>query len=152
MITPNLKTYIPSRAVWYIVFSRSVIFFLLGIFWKFFLVIAIIVALYLFFYYKYFFTFIVNDRGVTINSGILFHSSRSIGLERIQNVTSTRGPLQMMFGIAKIHLWTASPGQIQIREKTSASRADGELYLLSADATWFAEHYLSEKAIPTLNH
>jgi len=128
-------------------------FFLIGIFmallsWPLgyvLIFIGVAVALYAWAYYGYFFHYCVGDKGITINSGILFRESKTIGLEGIQNVTNTRGPVQMLFGVATTHLWTASPGQIDFPEKKSKTKADGEIYLPWSDADWLKEHYLARR-------
>jgi uncharacterized membrane protein YdbT with pleckstrin-like domain len=80
-----------------------------------------------------------GDQSITIKSGLIFRKTVSINYVRVQNADVSRGPLQMLFGIATLNLWTASPGQVQTvsdnRGNThSVNRPEGRLVLLRADA------------------
>src|ERR1700722_19752649 len=88
------------------------------------------------------FSFTIGDRNVTINSGVLFRQSKTIDYGRIQNVDNARGPIQMMFGITAVNIWTASQDQFHtsttmvggIPRTRQTARPEGKLYLLKQDA------------------
>ncbi|GEM_PF-5124958 len=72
------------------------------------LVIAIVWAS--LFYDRY--TFMVNHEGIHINRGILWKRSVIIPYERVQHVTITRGPLEILLGIASLNIFTAGTASI----------------------------------------
>jgi membrane protein YdbS with pleckstrin-like domain len=90
-------------------------------------------------------SYVVSEKTITINSGILVKRSKSIPFESIQNTTSNRGPMAMIFGISRINIWTASPAQIQIRNGNSENRPSGSLLLRKDDVEWLKEHILKNK-------
>ncbi|MCK4614939.1 MAG: PH domain-containing protein [Thermoplasmata archaeon] len=57
------------------------------------------------FYHRYIYS--IRDDGVYINRGIWFKSNRTIPYERVQHIAVTRGPLEIIFGIHDINIFTA---------------------------------------------
>lgn len=80
------------------------------------------------------FSYIVADQNVTINSGVLFRQSKVIDFNKIQNVDNTRGPIQMMFGLTSVNIWTASEDQFVRSGRNTVMRPEGRLYLSIQDA------------------
>ena len=62
------------------------------------------------FYERYLYQ--IKRDGIYINRGIWFKTSRVIPYERIQHISVTRGPLQILFGISDINLFTAGTGSM----------------------------------------
>ena len=99
------------------------------------------------------FSFMVSEQGITINSGVLFRSSRTIDFNKVQNVDNTRGPLQMMFGLTGVNIWTASQDQLRFSTVTiggiprtrASARPDGKLYLSGQDADYLKD-YIAKKS------
>jgi len=54
----------------------------------------------------------VGDDGVYINRGIWFKNNRTIPYERIQHISVTRGPIEILFGISDINIFTAGTGSL----------------------------------------
>ncbi len=88
------------------------------------------------------FSFVVSEKIITINSGVIFRQSRAIDFNKVQNVNNTRGPIQMMFGLTTLNIWTASQDQLSFSTVTIGgvpqtrmkARPDGKLYLTQQDA------------------
>lgn len=53
------------------------------------------------------FRFSLQGSRLWIRSGVLFHREKSIPLTRIQHVDVSRGPLERMFGLASVTVFTA---------------------------------------------
>ena len=53
------------------------------------------------------FRFSLQQRRLWLRSGVLFHREKSIPLARIQHVDVSRGPLERMFGLARVTVFTA---------------------------------------------
>jgi membrane protein YdbS with pleckstrin-like domain len=53
------------------------------------------------------FRFSVQGSRLWIRSGVFFHREKSIPLARIQHVDVSRGPLERMFGLARVTVFTA---------------------------------------------
>jgi len=62
------------------------------------------------FYDRY--LYMIGDDGVYINRGIWFKSNRTIPYERIQHISVTRGPLEILFGISDLNIFTAGTGSM----------------------------------------
>jgi len=54
----------------------------------------------------------IKQDGVYINRGIWFKSNRRIPYERIQHISVTRGPLEILFGIHDLNIFTAGTGSM----------------------------------------
>ena len=81
------------------------------------------------------FSFQLSSRNIIINSGVVVRDSRTIDFGKIQNVEMQRGPLQMLLGLTKVKIWTASMDQISFNQNgTSTARPDGLLTVYSEDA------------------
>lgn len=107
------------------------------------------------------FSYAITDLNVTITSGVIFRQSKTIDLVRIQNVDTLYGPLQMLFGIAVLNIWTASPGQFMssssmitignTRQTQMTARPEGRLYLLRQDAENLRAQLSNRGAIQNVN-
>jgi len=62
------------------------------------------------FFERYFYS--VRPDGVYINRGIWFKSERVIPYERVQHITVTRGPMEIIYGIFDINIFTAGTGSM----------------------------------------
>jgi len=90
--------------------------------------------------YKWF-SFLLTDKNISIDSGVLFRRSTTIRFDRIQDVNTIRNPLHMMLGLASVAIWTASLDQ----RVGNANRPDG-LIVLDADTAEWLKEYLSDPA------
>jgi membrane protein YdbS with pleckstrin-like domain len=88
--------------------------------------------------YKWF-SFVLTDKNISIDSGVLFRRSCTIRFDRIQDVNTIRNPLHMMLGLASVAIWTASLDQ----RAGKANRPDGLIVLNADTADWLRE-YLSD--------
>jgi membrane protein YdbS with pleckstrin-like domain len=88
--------------------------------------------------YKWF-SFVLTDKNISIDSGVLFRRSTTIRFDRIQDVNTIRNPLHMMLGLASVAIWTASLDQ----RVGNANRPDG-LIVLNADTAEWLREYLSD--------
>jgi membrane protein YdbS with pleckstrin-like domain len=88
--------------------------------------------------YKWF-SFVLTDKNISIDSGVLFRRSCTIRFDRIQDVNTIRNPLHMMLGLASVAIWTASLDQ----RVGNANRPDG-LIVLNADTADWLKEYLSD--------
>jgi len=105
------------------------------------------------------FSFTVTELNITINSGIIVRKSKTIDFVRIQNVDVVSNPFQMIFGISRVDIWTASPNQSQVstvmvggvpRTRT-INRPEGMLYLLKQDAQDIRAQLSNKGAIQNVN-
>jgi membrane protein YdbS with pleckstrin-like domain len=88
--------------------------------------------------YKWF-SFVLTDKNISIDSGVLFRRSTTIRFDRIQDVNTIRNPLHMVLGLASVTIWTASLDQ----RVGKANRPDG-LIVLNADTAEWLKEYLSD--------
>jgi membrane protein YdbS with pleckstrin-like domain len=88
--------------------------------------------------YKWF-SFLLTEKNISIDSGVLFRRSTTIRFDRIQDVNTIRNPLHMMLGLASVAIWTASLDQ----RVGNANRPDG-LIVLDADTAEWLKEYLSD--------
>jgi len=84
------------------------------------------------------FSFVLTDRSITIDSGVLFRRSCTVRFDRIQDIDSIRDPLHMLLGLKSVAIWTASPDQ----RVGNANRPDGLIVLEAHTADWLSD-YLS---------
>ena len=159
MITLNTPTKLPISLKWYVLAKLAIIFFviplpfmLLGnnaalsaIFFSFVVFIVLLIWLYTIVSYR-FVSFAVGENMITINSGIFVKHSSAISFGQIQNVTSTRGPLAVLFGFSKLNIWTASPSQIHVQSGNSADTSTGLLWLKTVDAEWLKNFILAKRS------
>lgn len=54
------------------------------------------------------FHFDVRDRDLLVERGVLFRQSVAIPLDRIQHVDTRQGPLERMFGLSRVVVYTAA--------------------------------------------
>jgi membrane protein YdbS with pleckstrin-like domain len=166
MIPLNTKLGLPSRAFWYIALRSLVVAFLvlllgsvmqlitrlpgascsghpcnpasgahLAAFVYLFAAFLVVRAVLNFKWYS----FVVTDRNLTIDSGVLARSSNTIRFDRIQDVNTRRDPLHALLGLTSVDIWTASPDQFAGNRR----RPEGHLVLEADDADWLRD-YLSE--------
>ncbi|MDO8561943.1 MAG: PH domain-containing protein [bacterium] len=101
------------------------------------------------------FSFVLTERGVTINSGVLFRQSKTIDSNRMQNVNNVRGPLLMIFGLTGVQIWTASPDQVSFSTSYSRNgrstivrpKPDGLLILRKGDAEWVRNYLTQQRGV-----
>lgn len=85
------------------------------------------------------FSFVLTDKSISINSGVLFQNSCTIRFDRIQDIDLVRNPLHLLLGLKSVAIWTASPDQ----RVGNSKRPDGLLLLDAESADWLKE-YLSD--------
>lgn len=90
-------------------------------------------------------SYIVSEKIITINSGILIKKSKSIPFDGVQNINNGRGLVAMIFGVSKINIWTASVGQIHITNGNSQNKPAGSLLIGRDDAEWLKDYILKNK-------
>lgn len=86
--------------------------------------------------YFHFFSFVVEDKKITINSGIIIKRSKTISFDQIQSVDNVRGILAQVFGLTKTNIWTSSPQQINLQSGQSQNLPDVSIILLREDGDW----------------
>ena len=89
-------------------------------------------------------SFVLSDKSITINRGLMFRNSSTIRFDRIQDVRGSRGPLLDIFGLEAIGLWTASPDQ----RVGNSRRPDGQLLLDVQEAEWLKQFLAEPSAHP----
>jgi membrane protein YdbS with pleckstrin-like domain len=91
------------------------------------------------------FSFGVEANLVSVHSGVVVQSRKAVQYEESENADVVRGPLMMLFGLANLRVFTASPGQIHIVQTKNGSRTvhtpDIDLVLPIADASALAERF-----------
>ena len=85
------------------------------------------------------FWFVLTDKNISINSGIIVRKSCTIRFDRIQDIDTFRGPLHLLLGLESVAIWTASLDQRAGR----VNRPDGLLVLETDAADWLRD-YLSD--------
>lgn len=90
-------------------------------------------------------SFIVGEKEITINSGILSKHSRAIPFSTIQSVENSRPILYRLFGISGFNIWTSSPEQVRFSEKGVSREPDGRLELSKSDGKWLKDFILSKR-------
>ena len=88
--------------------------------------------------YKWF-SFLLTDKSISIDSGVVFRRSCTIRFDRIQDVDVLRNPLHLLLGLKSVAIWTASLDQ----RIANSSRPDG-LIVLEADTADWLRDYLSD--------
>jgi len=88
------------------------------------------------FYYKTF-SYTLSDEAISITSGIIFVSTKSIDFHDIQNISSSFGPVLNLFGLGILSGFTSSPGQIIVsgnsKSTTTSYRPDIHIILNKED-------------------
>lgn len=92
--------------------------------------------------------FSIDETKIIINYGIISKKSNAIAFDRVQNISCTKGPLLNIFGLSKIEIWTASPGQVAIARGNSSSTPEEILILLDADSKWLQDYVLNKHNQP----
>ncbi len=147
MMNLNTQIKLPPRIRWYwltiiiLILLPFLLFFLFAFFVL--AILALPVFLYLLLFYKYF-TFVINENKITINSGIIIKNSQSIPFNRVQNIRNVRGILSRIFGLSKVSIWTSSPEQIKAYGGSTTHKPDGILYLITEDANWLKDFILDK--------
>ena len=81
------------------------------------------------------YSFVLTDRTLSIQSGVVSQGSTTFRLDRIQDVDLSRGPLLRWLGLQSVSIWTASVDQHAGRR----SRPDGFMVLDVGTADWLKE-------------
>lgn len=93
--------------------------------------------------------FSIDETKIIINYGIISKKSNAIAFDRIQNISCTKGPLLNIFGLSKIEIWTASPGQIANAGGNISPTPEEILILLDTDSKWLQDYVLNKHNQPT---
>ena len=64
--------------------------------------------------YKWF-SFLLTDKTIRIDSGVMFRRSCTIRFDRIQDVDILRNPMHLLLGLKSVAIWTASFDQSHSR-------------------------------------
>lgn len=139
----GIKNRMPINYFWYKLTSLIILFLLIslpfavtGNFLNFFRVIIISVgiplAIYRWLVFRNFF-FYIEDNKLTIFSGIIIKSSKTIAFNMIQNFETKSGLVANIFGLTTISIWTGSPSQIQVVNGNSRNNADIYFYIKKSD-------------------
>ena len=101
------------------------------------LALFVLIVLYNILYYNMY-SFVLDSDKISVTSGVVFSSTKTVDFKTIQNISSQRGPLLMLFGLEILQGFTSSPGQLVItgnRGQSNASyRPDISIPLISDDA------------------
>ncbi len=97
-----------------------------------------LMTLYNVLYYKMY-SFVVNPDKISVTSGVIFPSTKTVDFKIMQNIATRRGPLLRVFELEILQGFTSSPGQLVIsssgRGRTNTTyRPDISIPLISADA------------------
>jgi uncharacterized membrane protein YdbT with pleckstrin-like domain len=140
VIPLNSRQFLPARAFWYLALRAllgAVVFVMLGRFahflatapagrcsgilcgnsksgviaWILYLLAGIMIVKSIL-RFKWF-SFILTDRTINIDSGFFTQRSRVIRFDKIQDVEARRGVLCMLLGLKSVTIWTASLDQIR---------------------------------------
>ena len=57
----------------------------------------------------------LRDKDITYRSGLLWHSVTTIPFQRIQHAEVNRGPLEQLFGLASLKVYTAGGGSTDLQ-------------------------------------
>jgi uncharacterized membrane protein YdbT with pleckstrin-like domain len=60
------------------------------------------------------FSFVVSDKAITINSGLIFKKNKEINFNVIYRISGVSGPLQMIFGLKQVSMMTASLQELML--------------------------------------
>ncbi len=101
-------------------------------------ILLCIVVLYNILYFTMY-SFVLDSDKISITSGVVFSSTKTIDFKAIQNVSTQRGPLLMMFGLETVQGFTSSPSQLVIQSNgnggsSTTYRPDISITRVSADA------------------
>ena len=84
-------------------------------------------------------SFVLTDKSISIESGVLVRNSCTFRYDRIQDIDTYQDPLHRMLGLKSVAIWTSSPDQFAARTR----RPNGLLVLEQEDADWL-KSYLSD--------
>lgn len=153
MITYNQKTHLPSSVLVY-KFIQAFIGSIILIAFTFFApqlspfrLILPIVTLLLSFGYTYLwwslYRYEISSEAITIQSGVLFRSNKSVAFNDLQSAEVNTGPLLLMLGLGRFVAFTASPRQVVMNTSynqngrggtSSTIRPDVDLIITKAEA------------------
>jgi membrane protein YdbS with pleckstrin-like domain len=102
------------------------------------LILLCLMVLYNISYYKMY-SFLLDSDKISVTSGVFFQSTETVDFKTIQNVSTKRGPLLMLFGLEVVQGFTSSPDQLIVSSNGKGGtrttyRPDISIPLLSADA------------------
>jgi membrane protein YdbS with pleckstrin-like domain len=104
----------------------------------------ILTALYTCWYFITY-TYTVGIDRLSIKSGVIVTSDKSVQFEEAENTSLVRGPLLMLFGLGNLRVFTSSPGQLQIVTTKNGTRTihkpDVDIVLPIADTSALAERF-----------
>ena len=112
------------------------------------LIVSSVVLAYPLLYYLLF-TYEINERAITVNSGILFRQYETIDFNKVQAIDNERNPLLMLFGLTRVEIWTASWDQLASGAGPNAARIrprpDMRLILQKDDASKLRDFVMRSK-------
>lgn len=96
-------------------------------------------------------SFIVEEKSLTINSGVISKNSTTIPFDGIQNIDCSTNPTISLFNLYQIKIWTASSAGMVVRDGTGENKPIGMLLLMKEDAEFLRKMILDKKSITTEN-
>ena len=87
--------------------------------------------------------FFLTDTTLTTVAGYLYRNSCSFRFDRIQDIDTSRGPIQALLGLKTVTIWTASPDQFAGKRR----RPDARLVLDSDSADWLRDYLANPSAV-----
>ena len=143
---PDVKSYFFVKMA-LLVTLLSFPFSVFGGFWGMFLILLLFLGLPILIYLLIDInnvSFVVEEKKITINSGIIIKNSKSIPFANVHNVVISSGSVAKLFKVSRIDIWTASQSQ------TSASngvehKPDGSLILKSEASIWLQKFILDNR-------
>lgn len=148
MIAFDIPQELPSKFLWYLFTKLFLILVVISWFFSFIvkswimafmsiltltMIIWIPLIIYIYLYYKTF-SFQIDKENVIIKSGVIFKGLKTIPFNSAQTVNLNTGPLQGLFGLSTVQIWTSSQSQMQINKGNSEQTPDGILNLDTKDA------------------
>jgi membrane protein YdbS with pleckstrin-like domain len=149
MIQQNIDLKLPSSALTYYMVTLPLFPIILTAFLYFyppttqyslFIGLALIVLIIVYsFAYVATFSYQITGDSITINSGVLFKSSKIVNFNDLQNTNVKMGPLLSMFGLASLEGFTSNPTQLIISSDSrghtqTTQNPDIKVLLLREDA------------------
>jgi len=100
------------------------------------LILFILGAIVLFIAYLeyYYFSLELGSDSLTVKSGVIVKSLKTIAFKSIQSVDVSYDPLIQIFGLVIVRVWSSSPQQFNLNSGDSHNRPDLAFYLTKAEA------------------
>lgn len=149
MITQNSKLTLPQSVIFYKVIQFGITAIILGFFSSFFPEVSgysFVGAIFIFVFgvaYAYlswmFFSYLISENSITINSGILFRTSKTVNFNDLESINVATGPVLMLMGLAQVKGFTSSPAQTIVSSSRNGRTQttvipDVDLILTKSDA------------------